>query len=382
MSDFALRPSAAGTWAYCHGSVRLAALYPEEETQESREGTAAHWAATEPLRGLVVRAGDAAPNGITITEEMIEGAALYQATVLQRIPAGGMLIEHSMPAPMIHPENGGTSDTCGFGTGGDERWTWHVIDYKWGHRFVEVFENEQLTDYAAAAVSHILASQPALTLEFLRTKLTFEFTIVQPRSFHRDGPVRSWRVTLAQLDGLFAMLRTAAAEAMGPDPKCVVGAYCRDCTARHACSMLQASAYDLAQSAGRATPFDLSGPQTGTELAWLQRAREILDARIDGLEVQALAMLQRGKSVPQYQIEHGAGREVWQEGKEGEVLALGSALGKDLKQKTKAITPAQAKAAGIPPALIEAYSHRPRGPAKLVKVDTTQTRKIFGGTKP
>jgi hypothetical protein len=375
MTAYALRPSAAGTWVYCHGSVRLCAPLPVDDTPEAQEGTAAHWAAMEPLQGRAVKAGDVAPNGVVVTDEMIEGGALYQAVVLSRIPLERMHIEQELPAPEIHPDNGGTPDIWGFG---HESYVLHVTDYKFGHGFVEVFENWQVLNYLSAIFSHLVNSgQIAPGAE---QHLTIEFTIVQPRSYHADGPVRSWRVRMDQLRALLNQLMMAAHAAMGENPTTATGPHCQHCEARHLCATLQHAAYNIVDATGQATPFDLNPMQLGNELRWLHRAKQLLDARVDSLEVQALAVLKEGKPLPHYMAQPSTGREVWLEGASDSIVAVADLLGFNLRKPQQLITPTQAKALGIDPAVISEYSHRPRGETKLVPLDSKTTRKIFGGT--
>ena len=70
-----LRPSSATRWVNCSGSHALEGLYPEDEdSPEAREGTAAHYYATEALEGRVHPVGALAPNGHPIDAYMVEGA--------------------------------------------------------------------------------------------------------------------------------------------------------------------------------------------------------------------------------------------------------------------------------------------------------------------
>lgn len=372
-SAFRLRPSGADIWVNCHGAVVMQEQFPEVEGPEAMEGTAAHFAATEPLQGRPVKTGDVAPNGIVITDEMMEGAALYQSVVMQRIPWANMRVEQTLPIPDIHPENGGTPDTWGIGF---EPYVIQLIDYKYGHDFVEVFENWQLAEYISGIFSHLVATGHfALTAE---AHLTIEFTIVQPRSYHRDGPVRTWRVRLDHLRGMFNLLRHAAEMAFRDDVTTTAGGWCEHCTARIGCETLQQSSYSIMRRIGRATPFNLDPLQVGRELYWINQADAILSARRKALEIEAFSMLESGKGVPHFEIDRAPGSEKWNEGKEQEVISLAAALGKDIRKPVAAITPTQARALGMPDAVIAAYAARPKGKAKLVPLDTTKTRKIFG----
>lgn len=373
-SEFPLRISGAHRWSNCHGSPIMEAYYPEDEGPEAREGTAGHWVATEMLQGRVAKLGDVAPNGVVVTEEMLEGAALYMAAVYERIPYVNMVVEQTLPAPEISPDVGGTPDTYGFGYA---PWTMELLDYKFGHGFVEVFENDQCVGYASAIISALVAQ--GIDREVIEANLRFEITIVQPRNYHRDGPIRSWTVAASDLRAHFNRLRFAAEMYRRPDVTTKVGSWCEHCTARIGCETLQQAGYSIAQYVGGATPFNLTAQQTGNELAWLDRAQEILEARRDALAVEALKLLQSGKGVPHYEITHDVGSEKWIEGKEAEAIQVCALLGKDIRKPVAAITPTQARKLAVDDAVIKLYSRRPTGKAKLAPLDTTKTRKIFGG---
>lgn len=76
-----LAPSSAGCWVVCPGARAIRQAFPEEgDTAAAMEGTAAHWVFEQMLaakRVDAVSAGDVAPNGVEVTEEMIDGAELF-----------------------------------------------------------------------------------------------------------------------------------------------------------------------------------------------------------------------------------------------------------------------------------------------------------------
>src|SRR5690242_15247620 len=128
-SPYRLRPSSAHRWVECFGSVALEAAYPQEEGESAAEGTAGHWVGTEMIAGRDHAIGTAAPNGVVVTEEMLEGAALLCEVAHSLIPFENMRIEREVSMARIHPENGGTPDVAGIG---HEAFVLHVVDYKFG----------------------------------------------------------------------------------------------------------------------------------------------------------------------------------------------------------------------------------------------------------
>lgn len=376
MSDTAhaiLAPSSMNTVVVCPGSIQLRHMYPEDEdSQDAREGTASHWAGSETLLGRDVAVGHAAPNNVTLDIEMLDGADMYVDAVRERVPVGGH-VEERVDCSFVHPLMWGTPDFWHYDPITRTLW---VMDYKYGKRFVEVFENWQLIAYAAGIISMLDLSDLSVTINFV---------IIQPRNYHRDGPVRTWSIAAVHLRPYVNKLAGAAYAAVRadgsytPDAKCVVNPACRDCTGRRGCVTLQTSAMADCDLAGAPVPFDLSPIALGNELRMIQRAIDQLKARATGLEEQAISNIMRGVQVPWYRLARTEGRERWSKPVQ-EVIALGALLGHNLAAPAEAITPVQARKLGLDAALVAGYAFRPGGEAKLVPDDGTQARKVFGGS--
>ena len=359
-----LAPSSAARIVACTGSRKLAALYPEPETIETREGTASHWAGAELLAGRDVDTGQVAANGVTLTDEMIEGAEMFAEHIRSRGAYEWELVEHTLPAGSLHADNWGTPDFVGM-----QPMHLFVDDYKFGHGYVEVFENWQLMNYVC------------LLLDFMGVNgqvdqmMRVTMTIVQPRNYHRDGPVRSWSVMACDLRGYFNKMRAAYEQAMRDDAPCTVNAECEHCPARHACEAATAAGYSAVKHAYSSVPLVMSAPALGLELRTLRRAAKMLKARITGLEEQVLSTIVRGVDVPYFSVSHGVGRTVWT-APATEVIALGQMLGVDVS-KPDVITPKQSIKAGLPAEVVAAYSHAPRGAAELTEDNGHAAAKVF-----
>lgn len=350
----------------------LSARYPElEDTPEAAEGTAAHWAASEMLHGRVICEGQIAPNGVTLTDEMIEGAELYVDDVRLTLQIFGieMHIEEPIKIPYVHELNDGTPDLWGFahdatrGTG-----TLYLYEYKHGHEYVDPFENWQSLDYVCGILDLLQIDGHA------DQYIDVVMRVVQPRSYHRDGPIKEWRMRAADLRPYFNKLRYAAEAALKPDAQCTPNPQCKHCLGRHACEALQRDAYQSAQLARASVPVELPPAALGLELRMLQRAADMLQARITGLEQQTETRLKQGEHVPFFALQPTAGREMWAKPIE-EVIVLGHAFGKDLAKRS-AVTPTQAIKQGIPAEVVMMYTDRKRG-QKLAPDDGTQARKVF-----
>ncbi len=366
-----LAPSSAHIRAKCAGSRSLSALVPEtEESEESREGTAAHWASSELLEGRTIDVGLVAPNGVMITDEMVEGAEMYAANILgSRSEHDHTLhVEERVDISIIHPNCWGTPDTWVYMPGKLIVW-----DYKFGHRYVEVFENEQLLEYAAGILE--LVGVNGMTDQFTEV----EFRIVQPRCYVGGSPIRTWKAKAVDLRGQFNRLRAIEAAAMQPDAICTVNEHCRDCSGRHICQASQRAAYEAMAVASSNVPFNLNNEALGAELRFIDKAIVNLEARRTGLAEQALAALKGGQVVPFYKAEPSMGRERWNK-PDAEIITLGEMMGIPLS-KAKLITPKQAITAGLDETLVKSFAETPRGETKLKFDDGVQARKVFYGDR-
>jgi len=363
-----LAPSSAHKRVFCPGSRAMEEANPEtEDSQASREGTAAHWAAAELFAGRTIDVGLIAPNGVMLTEEMVEGADMYYEDVTatdEDYVGFPPVIEERITISSIHSECWGTPDAWRF-----RPYVLTVWDYKFGHRFVDEFENWQLIEYVAGILDKVGING----ISDQRTEVRMR--IVQPRCYSGGAPIREWRVMASDLRGYFNKLRMAEELAMKPDAATVVNPHCHDCRGRASCDAAQNAAYDSMHVAGTSVPFNLPPEALGAELRYVDRAISQLEARKTGLEEQALAILKRGAPLPFYRIEHGFGRERWSK-PAAEVLAMASMMGVDVA-KPGLITPKQAVKAGLDETLVKAFSETPPGEAKLKPDDGTRARKVF-----
>ena len=356
--------SGAGRWVPCPGSAILCEQYPETETSEAAEqGTKA-----AALAAQILTTGEVKPD---IDLEMFGNLKPYLDSVLpgQLFP-GGLHVEETIFAGSIHAHCSGTPDAWALHP---ESKTAYIWDLKYGYGHVEVYENWQLLAEASAVLDIIDGDyEPHLWRFVLR--------IVQPRAYHRDGPVRTWTISVGELTRYVRKIREAAEEAMGNNPRTIVGPQCGHCSARHACKALQVAALDARDMADDATPFELPPEGLALEMRLLRRGQALLKARLSGLEAQTVATIRKGVSVPGFAIEHGEGRLNWTK-PAAEVLALGALMGVDLSKPTEKalITPTQAKAAGLDAAIVAAYAERTPGEAKLVELDTRASKRAFGG---
>lgn len=368
---FIPRPSGAGQWIVCNGAPKLEALYPEDRDSEAaREGTAAHWARAEVLNGRAVAEGQITDAGFVLTREMVEAAESSLRRVHALIAKHGeqptMFIEHQLQIDRVHSMCKGTVDLALYFPLARML---YVEDFKYGHGWVEVFECWQLLCYLAGLLQ-------LLNIEGRTNDLTVVLAVEQPRSFHPDGPYRTWEITPGEARPYIARLNEAARGVMGADPALRVNPSCQYCKARHACPALQANGLIGIDMSRSAVPFDLPPHALGIELADVRRAIKALQARETGLAGQAEALITRGERVPFWSIERKPGALEWTVPTD-QVLALGSMLGIALTKPIAPITPTQARDAGLPPDLLAAFAERKAGTPKLIMQDDNTARKIF-----
>lgn len=331
------------------------------------EGTAAHWCFEQMFAGVIPEVGTSAPNGILVTDEMLDGAELFVDTVRSMVPADVKLyVEYRVTmGKVVHEANYGTPDT--FALTSDAI---YLFDYKFGHRYVEEFENWQLIDYAAGIYESCGCRH--------RDDFPVHIIIVQPRVFNRGSPVRVWKTTIGALKVYWAKLAAAAPMAMCDEAPCVPGDWCEFCNGRHACEALQRTALAATDEAFSSIPLVLPPLAAARELRSMRRAAAMLEARITGLQQQLLDLCRAGVNVPHYSIERAQGRQRWTRPVQ-EVIVLGQMYGLKL-DKPAVITPKQAVKAGVPAGVVALMSDEPLGEWRLVEATTDKARKVFGNT--
>lgn len=372
-----LAPSSADRWVFCPASVRMAEAFPQlVEDPSAAEGTASHWAGFSMLKTHAPQPGDICPeNGVQLTEEMLEGALVYNNAVFAVAnKCGGLQVaelEISRAIRSIHAEMWGTPDCTVWHA---ESLTLYVIDYKFGHRAVDAFECWQLAGYARGKLDELqLPDESAVKIVFV---------IVQPRSYTRSGPVRTWETSAVHLETrMWPMMREAATEALDAvNPRFAVGAHCRDCPARRACPTLARNAQAAMDLANASMPMELSPGELGVELAFTERAYALLDARRKALQQQAEVLICNGGGVPGYALEAARGSSKWTVDV-AEVRALGAMCDADLLKAPAPVTPNQARELlvkkGLDPSVIAAYSQHTPGSLQLVPAENTLAHRVF-----
>lgn len=399
-----IRPSSLALTIACNAALQLQeSVPPLPPTEEKAEGTAAHWVARRHLAGY---ASDL-PIGAkfhsegrewTVTPDMYAGAVLYARAL--GAPDSFMHIEEYVDIPRVHDtESGGTPDMWRFFSDArsaypngcpaglpKDRFDAGIIklircgDYKFGHRFVEVYENPQLSSYVSGVMDK-------LGLIEIDNDLYVELILVQPRCYHKDGPVRVWRTKAIGLRNILIAANDAASRALIPlgdpfAPMAKTGSHCTDCEARHVCVALQRQNGRIVEFTHTAERAELDPISLGQELVIVQDAIKQLEARETGLAAQAESMLRAGQPVPFFGLKPGRSILTYRNDVTvKEITGFGDMVNVNLRRpeelKNSVVTPTQAIALGIDEKVMEAYAHRPPGALQFTRDSSAQIRKVF-----
>jgi len=373
--------SKAHIFVNCEAFVQMTSdLPPEIPTQDARDGTAAHEICAAMIQAATVGRrlrwadfdGKAATDGTLFDEEMFDAAQIYADDVAALMRSTGVFggpnlrIEQTIPARAIHETAFGTPDFSLYHAAGA---TLYVYDFKYGHRYVDAFENWQGIFYAAGLLDLMGIDGLADQL------LTVEFRIVQPRAYGRGGPVRSWRVKASDLRPFVNRLEAMAEAQFKADPVATSGPHCRDCAGRFRCAAALRGGVSLFEASVQALPENPTPAALGLQLSIVKRAIEQLKALEVAYEEQVSGAIRTGAAVPGWAFEQSYGRQAWT-CSVADAVAVGQSLGIDIG-KPGVMTPKQAIAAGLDESIVAALTTTPRRGVKLIPDDGSHARRVF-----
>lgn len=382
-----LAPSSAPQWGHCSGSVAAQANVPDYESEQTREGTAAHWVMSETLlnhrdsrdgpRECYGYLGATDPAGVRIDDKMVEGAQIMVDDVLEvahRFDAlPYLLIEHRVHMPSIHPQNWGTLDV---GLYLPDRNVVFLWDYKHGHR--EALPTSfQMIDYLRGLCEKYQIDG------HMDQQTRFVSRIVQPYCYYALGPVREWTGFLSDLRGSWNILSMKAHEAFS-NPTLTTGPWCRDCKANrgNGCSAARRAGYNFVDYVNEPYRMDkMSGADLAVERAILADGLAVGKARLDAIEDELRYRVKAGETDSGLTVETSEGRLEWSV-EPAQARALAAQFGVDAS-KDAVLTPAQTLAAApakVRPLLkqvMDNMTSRKAGALKLVPADESRTARAF-----
>lgn len=233
-----LGASSAHRWLECPASIRESKGMPNESSVYAREGSAAHWVASECLTNVVdaiTMVGIVVPEyeDVEVTEEMCYGVQQYLDAIWDRLreyEAEGhedaeLEVEVKFDLTHIHTGMYGTCDASLY----FPAWAClEVWDFKYGWISVSAERNPQTMYYALGA----------LTGKHNRSVKRIVLTIVQPRSSSNAAAIKRWECDPIDLLDFRADLIAGAkkTEEIGAIYK--PGGHCKFCSAAPKCKVL------------------------------------------------------------------------------------------------------------------------------------------------
>lgn len=341
-------------------SMPVSPVGMEAPTDDRAQGIAAHWLAMERLTGKLADVNEMidrkAPNGFYISPEMAEHVETYVQTVLRT--DGQKFIE----TPMTLAGNG-VNIRCR-----PDAITYHklgqvVIDeFKYGWSIVEP-TNWTMFAYAMAFCS---------TRTFYEN-IMFTFRIHQPRPYHPNGPVRTFRIMYtdlmaAQRDMMLALVANVSTLQTGDE--------CKHCPSLVNCRSARKAAMNAIDVSENKFIDNLTPVAIASMLDEIEIAKKRLDNYHNALQEAAYAKLKAGEQVPNYKLEPTTGNLEWLSWVSVDMLKA-AFPGKPLV-KEKPITPTQAKVI-LGEDAVKGMSDKPNKGLKLVRYDAQkEAQRMFG----
>lgn len=303
-----LSPSSTHRWWHCAGSVNAERGLPNPGNEHTQLGTAAHalaelaWKEQKPARHYLDTAfavDDDAGGEIHIVAdaEMVEAVqVLLDVYALEADEADQVWFEVPVPLDALKPPApmGGRLDFGAF----KNRWI-RVTDYKHGRGVVvEAANNVQGRSYALGLWLKLIAEAGSVVnIEGVAV------TIVQPRAFHPDGPVRTELIPIAEFKAWAKELMVRAAATIPADAPRTPGDHCKFCRAKATCPALRMTALAVAQiefSDLVVGPPNLRSAalMTPDEVAAYLNAKRVLEAWMSAMDGRAMADLEAGRPIP------------------------------------------------------------------------------------
>jgi hypothetical protein len=310
--------SGAHRWTACPGSVRFTAGMAESPSSYAQEGTAGHAIGALCLteKQDAIEYTGRTIEGIEIDEDLADAVQVYLDTIRndQRARGGKLLVEQKFHLKHLHPQFFGTADCVRPGV--DKILS--VYDAKFGRgEIVEVVRpnfkpNLQLAFYALGALHALERVIASIGVEMV------ELVIVQPRAWHRDGPVRRTRFTLDEILDVADELVQAAHLASQPDAPLIPGSHCTFCRGAAECPALRDLTLHAAQLAfdddvGLLPPANVPpdpAHMTPQQIAHVLEAADIFEVWLTAVRNRA-HVIAESQGIPGWKLVQKQARRKW-----------------------------------------------------------------------
>ena len=309
MSDHApLSPSDAQRWLRCSAALSFTEGMPDKSSPASREGTAAHKLLETALveerhpSQFIGLSFTVEEEDIPVTEDMADAVAVAFDYVRAAYLCGASVATEERVNPGARLGRGDLWGTL------DVRIQWadglvEVVDYKHGKGVqVEAEGNPQLRLYAL----------PFVDSEDRDVRLT----IIQPRGFHAQGPIRSETLSGADLLVWQEQVLIPALEAL-ENPSFTPGEIqCRWCVGYGTCKAAAENALQAAAVAFDHVPADATLESRLTrdpsslspeQVAFVLEHESLIRAWLKAAHEHAHEALLRGEKIPGFKLVNGSG---------------------------------------------------------------------------
>lgn len=315
-----LSASSSSRWLVCPPSAVAAELYPDTDTDYTREGTLAHEIAEVMARGDL----DFTPDQVEGADwEMVDCGRQYADYIAELTDDNTvMLLEQKLDYTDWVPDGFGTAD-CILIKGG----TVVVIDYKYGQGVAVSAEgNTQMRLYALGAYQ--------LLRDFYDIEI-IETHIFQPRL----DSISSDTITVEQLLAWAeeTVKPTAALAAKGKGTY-TPGTHCRFCPHAGKCRALTKSCMEAVRTHGLRAKVET---MPGFEIAEVLDLEAQISLWLRRVKAQALEDLLAGKEIPGYKVVEGKmGNRKWTD--EGQIMQTldDAGIPRDAYTETRLLSPA------------------------------------------
>lgn len=319
----ALGASSSAIWLNCPeaGRALCSRKHSSKTTVYAAEGTAAHGLAeTGILFGM-----DAVRNAlgstvkvesfeIEITQEMINAVEVYVSHVDKlTLPGDTRLVEGRVSldgalwgnTSQTAPKESlfGTADVLLINEDGSEV---AVVDYKHGAGIAVEADTTQALFYGAASV---YAYAPKAQL--------VSVTIVQPRAYHEDGPIRTKTYTRLDVENFLTRVRHAVKDILSGAGGYSSGKWCRFCPVAGSCPELHQANMSVAKGEFMVAPAEQMPPKpsllSGSEIGYVLDRKDDIKRWLDAIEQEAIRRLSSSEQVDGYKLVAKRGRKSWTE---------------------------------------------------------------------
>ncbi len=196
--------------------------------------------------------------------------------------------------------------------------------------------------------------------------------IYQPRAWHPAGVYRTWVCHPEQLMAFVAEIEAVIPATQVPSPRCTPGSHCEHQPCAATCAAVAHENYHIHEHLAADTQRHMSTPELAEELAFLERAEDLLKARSTAVKAEAEARIKRAEHIPGWHLEERRGNRRWKVG----AAVIKAITGID-PTVAKMVTPAEVERLGAAPAAVQLLTESPLIAPMLKRVPPGYYKAMF-----